>query len=35
VKGQTASGYRGDIPENAITWKVITMPVVNLLCFRI
>ena len=31
----TASGYPGDTPENAITWKVITMPVANSPCFKI
>ena len=34
VKAQTASGCPGDIPANAITWKVIIMPGENLRCFR-
>jgi hypothetical protein len=34
VKAQTASGYPGDIPANAITWKVIIMPGANLRYFR-
>ena len=29
AKALTASGYPGDIRVNAITWKVITMPVAN------
>jgi hypothetical protein len=31
-RGLMQSGYLADIPENAITWKVIIMHVVNFPC---
>jgi hypothetical protein len=32
---QTAYGYRGDIPVNVITWKVIIMPAESSRYFKI
>jgi hypothetical protein len=34
LRPQTASGCRGDIPVNAITWKVIITPDANLPFFK-